>query len=713
MRLRFWALVICLIGLAVGLAAALAQTLQATRMLEGWSRENIAWYTGQLEVELWRLIEAADRYVDDDPAFDKAALGQRINVLWGRIAVFDGGSPHARMAQVEGALQAVDQLRRALTEVEPRLSVLAPGDHAAYAPIRAALAGAAPSVKEIANHVELFEARRTLEDLRALQGEFAALAGLIVAGFLVGILLIGLLLLEIGNRRRMLAAMRSSQEEARLAGQRFRAIAEAHPVAVVVIDTPQAIIRYANPAAAALLEMPSDQAGHRSLYEFFLDPDELRTVVETAGRTRVDRYETGFRRGSGDGFPAELSVRSLDYDGAPSLLVRILDLSEKQAAQAEIERQREIIHQREKLAALGSLLAGVAHELNNPLSVVIAQATLLREVAADSDIARRGERIQAAAERCGRIIKTFLAMARQRPPTRTVVNVNDAIESALELLGYGLRTAGIELRRELDPDLPTICADGDQIGQVLANLIINAQHAMTDWPGLRCLTIATAVDRDGGAVQVSVADTGPGVPPRIRSRIFDPFFTTKPLGAGTGVGLSVCHGVVTAHGGTITVGDGPGGGARFVVHLPIGSGTDPALEEATAPALAAPGRRLLIVEDEADVAQSLAEILAPDGYHIDLADSGAAALARIRAVDYDAILSDVRMADIGGLELHRRVKALDPALASRFIVMTGDTLSGAVRMFLDETGLACIDKPFAAAEVRRLVAVVASGAPTP
>ncbi len=235
---------------------------------------------------------------------------------------------------------------------------------------------------------------------------------------------------------------------------------------------------------------------------------------------------------------------------------------------------------------------------------------------------------------------------------------------------------------------------------------------MTDWPGPRRLTIATAVDPGGGAVQLSVADTGPGVPPRIRSSIFDPFFTTKPLGAGTGVGLAICHGVVTAHGGAITLGEAPGGGARFVVHLPIGSGTDPAREEA-APALAAPGRRLLIVEDEGDVAQSLAEILAPDGYQIDLADSGAAALARIRAVDYDAILSDVRMADVGGLELHRRVKALDPAAASRFIIIAGDTLSGAVRTFLDETGLACIDKPFAAAEVRRLVAIVASGAAAP
>src|SRR5262249_32866016 len=162
------------------------------------------------------------------------------------------------------------------------------------------------------------------------------------------------------------------------------------------------------------------------------------------------------------------------------------------------------------LGALGSLLAGVAHELNNPLSIVVAQATLLEEMIADERVAQRAEKIRTAAERCARIVKTFLAMARQRPPARTEVNVNQAVAAALELLGYGLRTAGIEVHSSLARSLPPIWADPDQISQILTNLIVNAQHALADWAGPRRLAVATAWDGLGGMVEISVVDSGPG-----------------------------------------------------------------------------------------------------------------------------------------------------------------------------------------------------------
>ena len=149
-----------------------------------------------------------------------------------------------------------------------------------------------------------------------------------------------------------------------------------------------------------------------------------------------------------------LSARPLEYDDAHCVVVGALDLTEKQAAQVEIERQREIIYHREKLGALGSLLAGVAHELNNPLSIVVAQATLLEEAATDPRTATRGARIKAAAERCARIVKTFLAMARQRPPSRGAVDINLSVEAALELLGYGLRSAGVEVDAQPRPEPP-------------------------------------------------------------------------------------------------------------------------------------------------------------------------------------------------------------------------------------------------------------------
>jgi CheY-like chemotaxis protein len=296
-------------------------------------------------------------------------------------------------------------------------------------------------------------------------------------------------------------------------------------------------------------------------------------------------------------------------------------------------------------------------------------------------------------------------MARQRPPTRAQVDLNEAVNAALELLGYGLRTASIEVQRQLDPALPRIWADSDQISQILTNLIINAQQALAEWTGPRHLTITTVSDPGSPMVELAISDSGPGVPVAIRSRIFEPFFTTKPVGVGTGIGLSVCHSVVTAHGGSITLRDPPGGGSSFVLQLPIGGPV--AAASATAGGIAAETPRALIVDDEPEVAGTLAEILSRGGYRIDLAESGQAALDRLGSTDYAVVISDVRMPNMDGMELYRRIKELKPDIAARFILVTGDALSPAVATFLSNSGRPHIEKPFIPAEIRKLVAATA------
>jgi PAS domain S-box-containing protein len=423
--------------------------------------------------------------------------------------------------------------------------------------------------------------------------------------------------------------------------------------------------------------------------------------------------ETEYRilRPAGDERTANSQVEVLrDKSGAALRIIgAVADVTEKQVAQAEIERQREVIYHREKLGALGSLLAGVAHELNNPLSIVVAQASLLEEEAEDATSIQRAAKIRAAAERCARIVKTFLAMARQRPPSRVAVDMSEAAESALDLLAYGLRSAGVELHRELAPSLPKIWADPDQISQVLTNLIVNAQQALAEWAGPRRLTIATCWDERSQMVQLSVIDSGPGVPVAIKSRIFEPFFTTKPVGVGTGIGLSVCHSIITSHGGTLAVEDTPEGGTTFVVRLPLGTGAEPAAAASKDRPTSGSGKGVLIVDDEPEVAQTLADILGTAGYRIDIADSGVAALERLRSNDYSAVLSDIRMPNMDGMELYRRLKEMRPELAARLILVTGDALSPAVLEFLDESGQPHLEKPFSPAEVRRLVASRADG----
>ncbi|HEY3097569.1 MAG TPA: MASE4 domain-containing protein, partial [Methylomirabilota bacterium] len=284
-----------------------------------------------------------------------------------------------------------------------------------------------------------------------------------------------------------------------------------------------------------------------------------------------------------------------------------LDHQNRSLEQTVRERTDQLL-QSEKVATMGSLLAGVAHELNNPLAVVMGQAMLLQESAAESSYKTRADKIHAAAERCARIVKNFLALARNRPPERGPVAVNGVITQAVELLAYELRTSAVEVELRLSDAVPVFQADGHQLHQVIVNLLANAHHAMRQATGPRRITLTSEFDAAAARVRVIVTDTGPGIPRDVQTRIFEPFFTTKPAGEGTGLGLSLCRGIVEEHGGTLTVDSEPGRGATFVVALP-----------ATAAATATDGagtidrvrpvspKAILVVDDEPDIAATIVE----------------------------------------------------------------------------------------------------------
>jgi two-component system NtrC family sensor kinase len=285
-------------------------------------------------------------------------------------------------------------------------------------------------------------------------------------------------------------------------------------------------------------------------------PDFLRSIA--AGEP-LQAEITQSRR---DGSALEVEVHGIpmQYQGKPHVLTIFRDITEKKHSEEELTRQREALYQREKLAALGSLLAGVAHELNNPLSVVVARAVLLEEQG-DATTRTAAVKIRTGAERCARIVRTFLAMARQQRPERGPVAINDVASAALDITAYAVRTSGIEVTLDLADDMPPILADAGQLHQVLLNLIINAQHALQDQPQPRRLRVTSCHDSAADMIRITVADNGPGIPAELRARIFEPYFTTKPTGIGTGVGLAVSLGIVEAHGGTLTV-DCPGGRCR-------------------------------------------------------------------------------------------------------------------------------------------------------
>ena len=247
---------------------------------------------------------------------------------------------------------------------------------------------------------------------------------------------------------------------------------------------------------------------------------------------------------------------------------RIVEGHARDLEQKVQERTQQLL-QTEKLATMGQLLAGVAHELNNPLSVVMGQTSLLQQAVGRGPAAERAEKIAKAAERCARIVKNFLALARQRPPERQRVTLNAVIQDAVELLGYHLRVDNVQVELGLAPDLPILWADPHQLHQVVVNLLSNAHHAMRASPPPRRLAIEARYDPVDERVVIAVADTGPGIPPEVQGRIFEPFFSTKPVGEGTGLGLPLCQGIVESHGGTLRVESRPGEGATFIIELPV------------------------------------------------------------------------------------------------------------------------------------------------
>ena len=239
----------------------------------------------------------------------------------------------------------------------------------------------------------------------------------------------------------------------------------------------------------------------------------------------------------------------------------------------EMRRLKDQLYHSDKLASLGLLVSGVAHEINNPLTGIIAFAELLKMKRFDEETNRELQKILESGERCKKIVENLLTFSRQRTPTRSLELINDIIDRAIDLRSYWLRSNGIEVVREFDAD-QSVFVDSQQIQQVVLNILLNAEQAIAGTgKNHGKIIFSTRHDRDSRKIIIGISDTGPGIPQKILAKIFDPFFTTKPVGIGTGLGLSISHGIITEHGGTIRVESNEGEGATFIIELPTGTGS--------------------------------------------------------------------------------------------------------------------------------------------
>jgi two-component system NtrC family sensor kinase len=403
-----------------------------------------------------------------------------------------------------------------------------------------------------------------------------------------------------------------------------------------------------------------------------------------AGETGL--FETNFYRKDGEVRTIQVTYSTPQLD--EEVLCVIRDVTDQKMLQEQLI-------QSEKMSAIGQLVSGVAHELNNPLAGISAFAQLLlSEKRFPPDQRTAAEMIYAEARRASRIVQNLLTFARQHKPERTPTSVNQVLDDTLELRGYELRVRGIDVQRDYDDQVPETMADAHQLQQVFLNLITNAEQAMERAErDQQRLTVRTR--RTAELIRLEVEDTGPGIPPNLLERIFNPFFTTKPTGSGTGLGLSISLGIVREHEGRIWAENAPQGGARFVIELPVVTPRTTGEFQSLPPAQPVTDRlHVLVVDDEASVRVALQRYLSGRGHEVETTASGKEALARMREDAFDAVIVDMRMPDLSGEQLFGELKSRDPSYADRVIFTTGQLVDDSVRNFLASTGRPCVPKPF-------------------
>jgi PAS domain S-box-containing protein len=467
---------------------------------------------------------------------------------------------------------------------------------------------------------------------------------------------------------------------------------------IATIDTNYLIMRVNKSFASALGKSPRELIG-KHCYEVVHGTSGPFAACPfgrliTTGKTETSEY---FEPNLGKYIEVTVSPILDDEQKISGTVHIIKDQTAKRQALAEQQSLREKAEISSRLAAVGEMAAGIAHEINNPLTGVIGFSQLLCERQDLPEDAYRAVNIIAdGSQRVADIVKKLLTFARQSKPVKTAANINDLIENTLKLRSYALKTSSIEVITHLDPGLPLIVVDPGQMQQVFLNLIVNAEHAIKEARHEGRLTVTSeVVDK---CMRISFEDDGAGISPENLKHIFEPFFTTKPEGEGTGLGLSISRSIILEHNGELRVENEPGKGAKFIIELPL---TRAPVEKA-APAPALPitetrrqkTARILVVDDELAVRQLISTIMTKSGHVVDDLGDPAQVLDCVTTTSYDAIFLDLRMPGISGMTLYNQIKQKAPKMAGRVIIITGDASSEDVQSFLKENRLPCITKPF-------------------
>ncbi|MDX1647830.1 MAG: PAS domain S-box protein [Longimicrobiales bacterium] len=499
--------------------------------------------------------------------------------------------------------------------------------------------------------------------------------------------------------RRALGEVVEREEALRRSEEHYRRLLRTAPNGIFALDEEGRFVEL-NREGETLLGRPADDVMGMHFQEV-LDPRD-RGVAESAFDQLIRReqemveLELAVVHPSGERRLLHLSASPIE-DGFRGFQGVARDITER--------REQEKHHRRtERLASLGTLISGVAHELNNPLAAIRGFSQILLEDVRDADEREMLETIAREADRSSQIVKELRLLARTvRSEPSEAVDVNDIVRHVLKVRSTECEEHDIQVKIDLAESLPPVRGVRARLEQVVMNLVVNAEQALTGIDRERNLIVRTR--RGAGDVSISIFDNGPGIPPEELDRIFDPFFSTKEE-QGTGLGLSLVHKIVTEHDGRIDVESEPDDGVLFTVHLPAAQDASPVDEPSAAPASAdRRPLRVLVVEDEAPIRRVLDAMLTRMGHRVSQARDGEEALRILEetAEPYDLILSDLRMPGMSGGELRERVLEMDPAYTDRVAFVSGDVNAPEALRIIESSAAPFIEKPFEQRDLEELV----------
>ena len=348
-----------------------------------------------------------------------------------------------------------------------------------------------------------------------------------------------------------------------------------------------------------------------------------------------------------------------------------------------------------RLVSIGEMAAGVAHEINNPLAAVMGFAQLVLRRDVDSSVQRDVERVLAEAKRASKIIANLQSFARRYKPKKDPVVMSRVLQKVLDFRAYELQVNNIEVINKFDSDTPRVMGDKHQLEQVILNIVTNAEQFMFEANGGGRLTVE--IGKIKSKVRVSIGDDGPGIERKNLPKIFDPFFTTKEVGGGSGLGLSVCYGIVHEHDGIIRVDSSPGQGATFIIDLPAAqesSSVSGTLEVSDSGRSLGP-MNILVVDDEPAIVEFVSRALSEYGHTVHVARGGGEAIEMQGLTAYDLIILDMKMPGVGGAILFEHIRGLSEEMSSKILFITGDTTNPVTGDFINNTGNPVLTKPFA------------------